>query len=287
MICGVINLHKPSGMTSRQAVDAVARLVRPARAGHAGTLDPLASGVLVVCVGRATRLVPYVQDMRKEYLARFLLGRPSPTDDVEGEVQLLPSPPEPSAGDVARACAALEGEIWQRPPAYSALKVRGRRAYARARAGESVELSPRPVRVDRIEIRRYAYPELELQIVCSAGTYVRALGRDVAAALGTAAVMSGLVRTAVGPFSLAEAVSPGALRPETLSQVLLPPLTAVSHLPRVELAPHDIERTRHGQPVRLSVGLHGEVAACDARGELVAVLRPAAGGWRASVCLAR
>lgn len=286
MICGVLNLHKPAGMTSRRVVDAVARLVRPARAGHAGTLDPLASGVLVVCVGRATRLISYVQDMRKQYLASFLLGRTSPTDDIEGEVQLLHAPPVPAAEDIERACAALRGEIWQRPPAYSAIKVQGRRAYKLARAGETVDLLPRRVHVYRLEVCRYAYPQLDLEIECSSGTYVRALGRDVAAALGTAAVMRSLVRTAVGPFSLADAVAPEALRRETISQLLLPPLAAVCLLPRVTLTPEEMGRVRRGQKVHIEGQPQGELAACDAQGALVAVLHPTAGGWRARICLA-
>lgn len=285
MICGVLNLHKPAGMTSRRVVDVVARLVRPARAGHAGTLDPLASGVLVVCVGRATRLMSYVQQMRKQYRACFLLGRSSPTDDVEGEVQMLASPPVPSREDVERACAVQWGEILQRPPVFSAIKVQGHRAYRLARAGETVELAARPVHVYRLEICRYDYPELELAIECSAGTYVRALGRDVAEALGTAAVMSSLVRTAVGPFTLADAVPLESLRPETLSQILRPPRDAVAMLPRVQLTPQQIQRIQHGQAVQLADCPQGELAACNPAGELVAVLRPAGQMWRAHICL--
>lgn len=274
-------------MTSRRAVDVVARLVRPVRVGHAGTLDPLASGVLVVCVGRAARLISYVQQMRKEYRACFLLGRTSATDDVEGEVQVLPSPPVPQAEDIERACAALRGEIWQRPPAFSALKVGGQRAYKLARAGKPVDLQPRRVQIYRLEVCRYSYPELELAIECSGGTYVRALGRDVAGAVGTGAVMNSLVRTAVGPFSLADSVAPEALHRETLSQVLLPPLSAVRLLPRVELRPEEITRARHGQFVMVpGCQQECELAACNAQGELVAVLQRSAGGWRARVCLA-
>src|SRR5688572_29302129 len=119
MLHGVVNIHKPSGVTSRWVVDRVQRLVRPAKAGHAGTLDPLASGVLVVCVGQATRLVEYVQRQRKRYTGTFLLGRSSPTEDVESEVTLLVDPPIPSAEALAAAAAALVGSIEQRPPDYS------------------------------------------------------------------------------------------------------------------------------------------------------------------------
>ncbi len=128
--CGVVNLHKPTGITSRGAVDAVKRLVRPAKCGHAGTLDPLASGVLVVCVGKATRLIEYVQQMPKQYRGTFLLGRTSPTEDLEGEVTELVDAPVPSRLAIAEACARFVGTIEQRPPVFSALKIKGRPAYA-------------------------------------------------------------------------------------------------------------------------------------------------------------
>src|SRR3569623_809810 len=144
-LSGVINLNKPSGITSRQAVDVVKRLVRPAKTGHAGTLDPLASGVLIVCVGAATRLIEYVQRMPKRYTGTFLLGRSSPTEDIEGEVSELAGAPQPSLGEIIAAAGRLTGEIMQRPPAYSALKVAGRRAYDLARAGHEVDLQPRPI----------------------------------------------------------------------------------------------------------------------------------------------
>ncbi len=139
---GILNLHKPPGMTSRQAVDRIERLVRPDKAGHAGTLDPLAEGVLVVCVGPATRLIEYVQQMRKSYRGTFQLGCDSDTEDITGQVHALPDPPIPSRAAIEQAATAFVGTIEQCPPAYSALKVAGRRAYALARAGHKVELAP-------------------------------------------------------------------------------------------------------------------------------------------------
>ena len=199
---GVVVLNKAAGMTSRAAVDVVKRLVQPARTGHAGTLDPLATGVLVVCVGAATRLIDYVQRAAKRYRGTFLLGRSSPSEDVEGPVTLLADAPRPSLDVIQAAAVRLTGEILQRPPAFSALKIGGRRSYDLARAGQMVEHQPRRVTIHGIEVVDYAYPDLVLDIHCGSGTYVRSLGRDLAESLGTSAVMSGLVRTAIGDFTL-------------------------------------------------------------------------------------
>ena len=176
--CGLLSLSKPSGMTSRQAVDVVQRLARPVKAGHAGTLDPLATGVLVVCVGGATHLIEYVQRMPKRYTATFLLGRQSPTEDVEGAVVELPHAPVPAGEQIEAAAQRFVGRIDQRPPAFSALKIHGRPAYKLARQGRPVTLQPRPVELYRIEVKSYRYPELILEVECGGGTYVRSLGRD-------------------------------------------------------------------------------------------------------------
>ncbi|NOY30442.1 MAG: tRNA pseudouridine(55) synthase TruB, partial [Planctomycetes bacterium] len=184
---GILNLNKPIGWTSRDAVNRVQRLVRPAKAGHAGTLDPLATGVLVVCIGPATRLISYVQAMPKVYQATFLLGRTSDSDDIETEVRELASPPQPSREEIESKLPDFLGEIQQRPPAYSALKVNGQRAYKLAREGLAVQLEPRPVEIYELRVTGYNYPELKINLRCGSGTYVRSLGRDLAEALGTGA----------------------------------------------------------------------------------------------------
>ncbi len=270
---GLLNLNKPLGCTSRDAVDHVARLVRPDKAGHAGTLDPLASGVLVVCVGQATRLIEYVQRMRKRYIATFLLGRHSPTEDVEGDVTIVPDAPRPDLGDIVRAAARLTGEIMQRPPAFSAVKVGGRRAYSLARAGKQVDLAPRPVTVFGIQVIDYTYPELTLEIECGSGTYVRSLGRDLAESLGTSAVMSDLVRTAIGGFRLEEACGVDELTPENIDQKLLPALAAVESLPRVELDEGQLRRIRNGLSIELPRPREAdELAVVSPDGRLSAIL---------------
>ncbi|HVA50774.1 MAG TPA: tRNA pseudouridine(55) synthase TruB [Pirellulales bacterium] len=269
---GIVNLHKPPGMTSREAVDCVKRLVRAAKTGHAGTLDPLATGVLVVCVGPATRLIEYVQAMPKGYRAAFLLGQESDTEDVEGQVRLMADARQPTEAEVREAAARLVGVIEQRPPAYSALKVRGRRAYDLARAGKAVELAPRPVVVHRLEVVTYDYPELRLDIECGSGTYVRSLGRDLAQSLGTAAVMSELVRTAIGCFTLADAKLPEQLLRDRQADWLQSPLRALSALPKTRLSAGQIERLHHGQTIHGPAPSEGEMAAVDEHEELVAIV---------------
>jgi len=271
---GLLNLNKPGGMTSRQAVDRIQRLVHPAKVGHAGTLDPLATGVLVVCVGAATRLIEYVQRMPKSYTGTFLLGRRSPTEDVEGDVTELENPPVPTHQQIVAAGGALVGRIQQRPPAYSALKVDGRRAYKLARAGEHVELKPRPVTIHKIEVKAYNYPELTLEIDCGSGTYIRSLGRDLAESLGTAAVMSALTRTAIGRFHLEQSIDPNEVTQANWADDLQPSVRAVERLPRMELSSDEIEQIRHGRTIRRATPTPDarEFAAVDQSGRLVAIL---------------
>jgi tRNA pseudouridine55 synthase len=277
-ISGLLNINKPQGLTSRDAVDVLQRLARPAKVGHAGTLDPLATGVLVVCVGSATRLIEYVQRMPKRYVGTFLLGRNSPTEDVDGEVTLLPAPPIPTRDQIESAAKQLVGNSMQQPPAYSALKVAGQRAYDLARRGEAVELKPRPIEVYAMKVARYEYPELVLEIECSGGTYVRSLGRDLAQSLGTAAVMSALVRTAVGPWKLDEAVSPSTLTAENWQVRIEPLRKALSALPVRELNPAEVARVRQGLFVPLASAEVPETAAIDRTGRLIAILVPRGAG---------
>jgi tRNA pseudouridine55 synthase len=272
-------------MSSRQAVNLVQRLSRPAKAGHAGTLDPLATGVLVVCVGGATRLIEFVQRMPKSYSGTFLLGRKSPTEDVEGEMVELPNAPVPTLEQIAAAIPRFLGRIEQRPPVFSALKVKGRPAYKLARQGKQVELAARPIEIHRITVKSYHYPELTLEIDCGSGTYVRSLGRDLAESLGTAAVMSALVRTRIGDFSIENALNPYDLSSDNLISHLQPPLRAVEYLPRAQLSADETHRIRNGltipsKPLVASQEC-SEFAAIDPAGQLIGVLTPMSDGrWR-------
>ncbi|MCC7086713.1 MAG: tRNA pseudouridine(55) synthase TruB [Pirellulales bacterium] len=270
---GLLNINKPAGETSRWVVDRVQRLVKPAKAGHAGTLDPLATGVLVVCVGQATRLIDYVQRMRKRYRAEFLFGRTSATEDVEGEVVELVDPPVPARVELEAEVGKFIGEILQRPPAFSALKVGGRRAYDLARKGQPVDLEPRPVTIDWLKVVEYEYPRLVLDIECSGGTYVRSLGRDLAESLGTGAVMSALVRMAIGGFRVEESIDAETLTRETVGSRLLSPLLALGELPRIQLNATELKRTGQGQFIERPDATAMEFAAIDEVGNLVAILQ--------------
>jgi len=279
-LCGFINLSKPPGVTSRDLVNCVQRLVRPTKVGHCGTLDPLAEGVLVVAVGPATRLVQYVQRLPKSYTGTFLLGRQSDTEDVEGTVTELPDARVPSGDELRKAAEGLTGTIQQRPPIFSALKIRGRPAYALARAGKAVHMEPRPVEVYRLDVCDYNYPTLTLEICCGSGTYVRSLGRDLANAVGTAAVMVKLVRSAIGSFRLADAASADELTRDSLPGMLVPIVSAVQALPCLTLEEGQLRAILYGQRVPLSQVEQpaDEVALLDGSGNLrgIAAIRE---GW--------
>lgn len=272
---GLLNIDKPADWTSRDVVNRVQRLVRPHKVGHAGTLDPLATGVLVVAIGPATRLIEYVQRMPKTYRGTFLFGRTSDTEDVQGTVIELATPPILAHDEIEAAIPRFLGAIEQRPPSYSALKIAGQPAYKLARRGESVDLAPRPVEVHSIQILRYEYPELELLVECGSGTYVRSLGRDLAESLSTGAVMSALRRFAIGPFKVEDAIACDDLSIAFIESHLLPPNLAVVGLPCITLDDAEITRVGHGQTINNRLKVAGEeIAAVDQRGQLVALLQP-------------
>jgi tRNA pseudouridine55 synthase len=281
---GILNINKLAGMTSRRVVDRVQYHVYPDKVGHAGTLDPLATGVLILCVGSATRLIEYVQRMPKRYRGTFLLGRHSDTEDVEGEVELLDSPPVPTREQIEAALQQFRGEIQQRPPAFSALKVAGKRAYQLARAGKEVDLKPRPVQIDSLEIISYEYPSLVLDVRCGSGTYVRSLGRDLAESLGTAAVMSALERTEIGDFKVEDAAEMKQLgNPEAIQQQLQPVALAVSMLPQLVLDEGEIFKLANGLNIVLPAMevVPKEMAVMDCQGKLASIIRQREGNvWR-------
>jgi len=272
-LTGVIAIDKAAGVSSRRVVDAVAAALGTKAVGHAGTLDPLAEGVVVVCVGHATKLVDFVHELPKHYRGSFLLGRSSPSDDLETEVVAEAAPVRPSRADIDAAVPAFRGAILQRPCDYSAVHVDGKRAYRLARKGRPVELAAKPVRIERLEVTGYDWPRLDIDIVCSSGTFVRAIGRDLAAALGTRAVMESLVRTAVGPFTQAVALPLAVVSPDAVRGGLLPAAAAVPHLPRCVLDETALTHAVSGGLVDLGAAAAGAIAALDAAGDLVGILR--------------
>jgi len=273
---GILVLNKPSGITSRDLVDRVARLLPRIKVGHAGTLDPLASGILIVCVGAATRLVETLQQLPKSYRTVFRLGARSDTLDADGRIVAEPRPRVPSPLEVEHALSRFLGEVAQRPPDYSALKIKGRRAYDMARAGQSVELAPRPVRIDRIALLRFEWPHVELEIDCGSGTYIRSIARDVGEALACGGFVETLVRTRIGPFTLEQALASADVSTESVRRHLRPALDAVPDLPRLVLDSRELESVIHGR--RLAAAElggpsvpGGRVALLDPAGNLVAL----------------
>jgi tRNA pseudouridine55 synthase len=273
---GLLVLDKPAGMTSRAALDRVLHwFPRRTRIGHTGTLDPLATGVLVLCLGNATRLAEYVQLMSKTYRSGWRLGARSDTDDADGVVTPFSDATVPDAATVAACAAGFVGAIEQVPPAYSAAKVTGQRAYDLARRGEEVTLRPRLVRIDAIKVLHYAYPHLELEVHCGKGTYIRSLARDLGERLGCGALVQTLRRTRVGPFLSDDALTLES-DPQTVRAHLLPVELAVAELPRRVLPERDLKRLCQGQRVILAdvpgeAAEGGGVAVFDAAGRLAAV----------------
>src|SRR4051812_48814027 len=197
---GLLVIDKPGGMTSRDVGNRVQRwFPRKTKIGHTGTLDPLATGVLVVCVGAATRLADFVQAMGKTYAARFRLGATSTTDDADGEVTVNAAAVPPTRDQIGAAIPAFLGLVEQVPPAFSALKLDGRRAHELARSGKDVQLAARTVRIDAIRVRAYEWPFLDVEIDCGKGTYIRSIARDLGAKLGCGGMVETLRRTRVGP----------------------------------------------------------------------------------------
>lgn len=268
---GLLVIDKPGGITSRDAVNRVQRwFPRKTKIGHTGTLDPLATGVLVVCVGAATRLADYVQAMGKSYTSRFRLGATSTTDDADGEVTESPAAVAPTRAAVDAALAAFIGVIQQTPPAFSAMKVAGRRAHTLARAGEDVQLVARPVRVDAIRVTGYEWPWLDVEVDCGKGTYIRSIARDLGAVFGVGGMVQTLRRTCVGPFTAEQGVGVES-PPANLAARLRPMAEALGEMPRVMLGADEARRFRMGQAVACRGEAGGEVGVTDEGGELIGI----------------
>jgi len=287
---GLVIVDKPAGMTSHDVVSRVRRLAGTRRVGHAGTLDPMATGVLVVGVNRATRLLTYVVGVDKSYDATIRLGQSTVTDDAEGDVvATTPADGVPDAA-VHAGLAALTGEIAQVPSAVSAIKVGGRRAYARVRAGEQVALAARQVTIHRLDLlavrRTPGLVDLDVSVACSSGTYVRALARDLGAGLGVGGHLTALRRTAVGPFTLAEAVGLDELARRAPDVVTRPlPAAASAVLPRRDVTAAEARVLSHGGPLE-PAGVPGPYAVFAPDGSVVAVVAERDGRTRPDVVLA-
>lgn len=253
-INGLLVVDKPTHMTSRDAVNRVQGLFpRKTRIGHAGTLDPLATGVLVICIGKATRLIEYVQDMEKEYVTDLVLGAVSDTDDGEGKISIQSNGPIPDQQTVEEVLQKFVGVVEQVPPNYSAAKIGGKRAYHLARKGEAVALEARKIQIDTIKLLEYQYPHLRLHIRCGKGTYIRSIARDLGQKLGCGAYVGTLRRLRIGCFTEEIAVALPEKGQREIPQ-LLPISQAVSQLPHMEISPDQAKRFQLGQAISFEVG---------------------------------
>jgi tRNA pseudouridine55 synthase len=275
---GLLLLDKPPGITSHDAVDRVRRALGARKVGHAGTLDPLATGLLLVGVGRATRLLRFLADLPKTYEGTALLGVETDTLDADGTV-VRRRRVDVERSALERAVGARVGTSMQVPPAYSAVKVGGRTLHEAARKGEELRAEPRQIVVRSFRVGTFDGARFEFDVTCSSGTYVRVLAADVGAELGCGAHLLRLVRTGIGPFGLGEA------RPPDEPGVPLPVERAVGHLPRLELEPDEAVAAGHGR-VLGPAGLEGPYAVFSPGGRLIGVYRDDGAKARPEVILA-
>ncbi|HEY7271319.1 MAG TPA: tRNA pseudouridine(55) synthase TruB [Actinoplanes sp.] len=289
---GLLVVDKPGGLTSHDVVARVRRLAKTRRVGHGGTLDPMATGVLVIGVNRATRLLTYVIGARKRYTATIRFGETTVTDDAEGEVTAAVPASGVTDEAVRAALSEQTGEIEQIPSAVSAIKIDGRRAYQRVRAGEDVELPARRVTVYRLDVLDVRRPEdrdvvdVDVDMECSSGTYVRAIARDAGRALGVGGHLTALRRTAVGGFTLAEAATLAQLDERAPDVVSMSLAAAARRAFPERIASADEARVlRHGGPLE-PAGIEGPYAVFDASGDVVAIVSERDGRARPEIVLA-
>lgn len=279
-IHGWLNIDKPLHMSSAQVVGAVKRLTRAQKVGHAGTLDPLASGILPIALGEATKTSGYMMDATKDYRFTVTFGESRSTDDAEGEV-IERSDHRPSEADLLAVLPSFTGTIEQVPPIYSAIKQDGKRAYALARAGEVVTMQPRLVQIHCIALLDYDGTHATLDVTCGKGTYIRSLARDIAIVLGTVGYVSMLRRRRVGNFSESNAISldfleklvhsPADIQGDSLDRALLPIFTALDDIPAHAVDSKEATMLRRGQVIACRTPFTGGIIAVMEQGELVAL----------------
>lgn len=285
-ISGVLVVDKPIGMTSHDVVQVIRKGTNIRRAGHTGTLDPRASGVLVILLGPAVRLSEYVSASDKRYQAILSLGASTDTYDADGQVLRSRSAEHVSEELFETELATFVGEIQQVPPPYSAVKVQGRKAYEMAREGEEVDLAPRTIKVYNLELLEWTPPEAVIDVYCSSGTYVRSLAHDLGEKLGCGAHLVGLRRTKSGRFTLRDAVPLRKLREafenNNWYQYLIPAAEALSDWPAVELTEEQVDLIRHGHRIAAALDSPNQACGVSSDGDLVALLvhDPATAQWQ-------
>jgi len=287
-LSGFLNINKPQGITSHDVVAQVRRGLKQrgmgkVKVGHAGTLDPMATGVLIVCLGAATRLSDDVMHGEKKYRAILKFGETTDTYDAEGQITQTRDASSLTRDQIEAALPAFRGDILQVPPMYSAIKQGGVKLYDLARAGETVEREPRPVRIDALTITDWAAPEFSLEVTCSAGTYIRSLAYDLGDQLGVGAHLAGLTRLASGQFSLADAVTLDTfLQSDEPQSYLINPRPDLMNMLGLTLDPQMENDVKHGRMLPLTDAYaDGTLAlASNVMGETICVLRVVSGLWK-------
>ena len=276
---GIVRVDKPEGPTSHDVVAAARRAFGERRIGHTGTLDPFATGLLLVCVGRgATRLASLLTGLPKRYHAVARLGEETTTDDRTGDVTLRNETAQLDPARVAAALEAMQGQSLQTPPAFSAKKVDGRRAYRSARDGVEVDLAPVPITIYEMRVTDVRLPDVEFDVLCSAGTYVRAIARDLGRSLGVGGHLRSLRRTGIGAHSVEGAVSLDQLTDEAAVRAAsLTPLEAMAHLPRIDIEGDDVTRIMHGMSIQAPAGIDAVQVAIASEGRLLAIAQASEG----------
>jgi tRNA pseudouridine55 synthase len=277
---GVLVIDKPEGFTSHDVVGKVRRILRQKSVGHTGTLDPFATGVLVILLGKATRLAQFLDKAEKEYLATIKFGFETDTGDRTGIPKSeVKNPTSFSREEIEGALNQFRGEIWQTPPMYSAKKIKGKKLYELARKGEEVERQPVKITISELEIsEEFVTDELKIRVVCSAGTYIRVLAEDIGRELKSAAHLAELRRTRAGNFHLTQAVTLEGLenivQANKVEEVLVTPNSAVCNLPSIVLSKRELEKTLNGMKITIAEGNFSDLQAirmCDENENLVAV----------------
>jgi tRNA pseudouridine55 synthase len=247
---GILNINKPIGMTSQDVAATIRRLLKQKRVGHAGTLDPMASGVLPICIGQATRVADYLSESGKAYEATIVFGAVTDTYDTEGQIVRTGDASSLTLEQIAGALPRFLGPQMQTPPLYSAIKIQGQPAYKRVRAGQDITLEPRPITITRLTIIAWESPRLTLAVECSKGTYIRSLAFDLGEALGCGAYLGSLIRTRSGPFALAESLTlddfAAAYSSGELAAHVFPPDIALRAYPAIVLDGPTAARVLHG-----------------------------------------
>jgi tRNA pseudouridine55 synthase len=282
-VAGLLHVDKPVNLTSHDVVNKVRRISGIRRVGHSGTLDPLATGLLTLCLGQATRLVEYLVGLDKVYLVTIRLGQETNTYDGEGQIT-AEKPVEVTRQQLDNALEQFRGQIEQVPPMFSAVKVDGQPLYRRARQGVDIERPARQVTVYDINQLSWQRPMLALRISCSSGTYIRSIAHDLGQVIGCGGHVASLRRTAIGEISIEEATPLDQLQPESWRQHLRPPDSAVYHLPLLELPDEDVQKISHGQRIPIEEVSHptGEspVRAYDQEGHFIGILISIQGQWQ-------